>query len=505
MNLPSASTTETFCPPQYRTRVLTAAILASSLGFVDGTVVSIALPAIRANLPASLVAAQWVSASYLLMLSALLMAGGALGDRFGIKPVFAGGIALFLIASLLCSFAPSAELLIAARTLQGIGAAIMVPGSLAIIAKAYPPALRGQAIGVWASFSAATAALGPLAGGLILSATGDWGWRLIFAINLPLGLVSLGLLQPVPADSPSGKARLDIAGVVLATAALGLLSLGLTGGFPGMAGENGSAPLPELRLVVGGFAILALFFWWQTKAISPTLPLGLFRDPTFAGANLATFLLYFALGAMLFFLPMTLISAWNTGPTLAALPFLPISLLVGAMSGPVGKRAGKTGPRNFMAVGSLVCASGYAFLALTAHLQWFWLALMPSMVVIGAGLGLLVSPLSIAVMTGVPGGQTGVASAVNNTVARLSGLMATTSLGVVVAMIYSSMAGENLPGFQYGQIPSGIEDAQALMLFSDASNAALAMVGWICTAASLVAAMVSWLTLGERSTAVPRC
>lgn len=502
MNLASANTPATFCPPQYRTRVLVAAILASSLGFIDGTVVAIAMPGIRADLSASLVAAQWVSAAYLLMLSALLMAGGALGDRYGLKPVFAAGISLFLIASLFCAAAPNAGFLIAARAFQGFGAAIMVPGSLAIIAKAYPADERGRAIGIWASASASTAAFGPLAGGLILGATGDWGWRLIFAINLPLGMLSLFLLFPIPTDAPLSHARLDFAGILLATVGLGVMSFGLTGGFAGMDGAQGNMPWPDGLLTGIGIAILAVFLWWQTMASAPMLPLALFSDRAFAGANLATFLLYFALGAMLFFLPMVLISAWQTGPAMAALPFLPISLLVGAMSGPVGRLAGKRGPRSFMAIGSALCAVGYVLMALTMHLQWFWLALIPSMAVTGVGLGLLVSPLSIAVMTGVPGGQTGVASAVNNTVARLSGLVATAALGAVVALAFSLTAGDLLPGLQFGQIPASGTDPTDWALFSAASNAALSAVCWICALASLAAALVSWWTLeGTRRSA----
>lgn len=399
--LPSSSQTGSFCPADKRSLLLVAAILASSLGFIDGTVVSIALPAIRADLSASLAAAQWVSSAYLLMLSALLMAGGALGDRFGLRNVFGAGIFLFLAASMVCAIAPNSAFLIGARALQGLAAAIMVPGSLAIIAKAFPPGERGRAIGIWAAASAATSALGPLGGGLLLAATGDWGWRLIFAINLPLGLLALGFLAQVPADAPAGNRRFDMAGVVLATLGLGIMALGLTGGRALFGVDSGEIAGADWAITVSGVAVVGLFIVWEARTAAPMMPLQLFADAGFSGANLATFLLYFALAAVLFYLPMTLITAWQAGTLKAALVFLPIAILVGAMSGPVGRVAGKNGPRWFMAGGSLVCAIAYAFMAATMAMQQFWLALLPSMTLMGFGMGLLVSPLSVAVMTSV--------------------------------------------------------------------------------------------------------
>ncbi len=494
------NTDDTFCPPQKRSYVLVAAILASSLGFIDGTVISIAVPAIRADLSASLTGVQWVSSAYLLMVSSLVMAGGALGDRFGLRNIFAAGIVLFLVASVLCALAPDAGFLVAARALQGLGAAIMIPGSLAIIAKAYPPSERGRAIGIWAAASAITSALGPIGGGAILSATGDWGWRLIFAINLPLGSIALAVLFRAPADEPEGRRRLDPGGIVLATLALGTMAFGLSGGRAALAGDAaGGAPAADWPVTIGGFFLLAAFLQWERRTRQPMMPLSLFADPGFSGANLATFLLYFALSAVLFFLPMTLITAWGVSTVEAAIVFLPITVLVGLMSGPAGKASGRMGPRFFMAGGSAVCAVAYAWMAHTMNQQQFWGALFPAMTLMGLGMGLLVSPLSAAVMTRVPDSQTGVASAINNTVARMSGLFAVASLGGVISLAFVHSAGL-ATGTTFGQVPAAGADPAIVAAWRTASNFAFSAVAWIAAAMCAAAAVVSWISL-EHATA----
>lgn len=492
-----AGTSETFCPPHLRRRVLIAAILASSLGFIDSTVVPIAIPAIRADIGASLTQTQWISSSYLLMVASLVMAGGALGDRYGLRNIFGAGIVMFLAASLLCAAAPDPAFLIVARALQGLSAAIMIPGSLAIIAKAYPPEERGRAIGIWAAASAATTGLGPVGGGLIIGMTGDWGWRLIFAINLPLGLAALALLFEAPADRPEGGRRLDPAGVGLATLALGAMALGLSGGREALTAQvPGAGPAADWSMTAAGLAILLVFLWWESRARQPMMPLTLFADHAFAGANLATFLIYFALSAVMFFLPMTLITAWGTSAAQAALTFVPITVLVGVMSGPAGKASGRIGPRVFMAGGSLVCAVAYGWLALSMDQRQFWGALMPAMTLMGMGMGLLVSPLSAAVMTAVPDSQTGMASAINNTVARLSGLFAIASLGGVISAVFASYAGAD-PLLGFGQIPHAAATAEAVADWQTASNAAFAAIAWIAAAMCAVATVVSWISLDE--------
>lgn len=481
-----------FCPPGRRRDVLFAAILASSMGFIDGSIVAIATPAMRADLGASLTAIQWVSSAYLLFLSAFVLTGGALGDRFGLRNVFAAGIAAFVAASGLCAWAGDPETLIGARALQGLAAAVMVPGSLAIIAKAYPPADRAGAIGLWAAASAATAALGPLIGGAAIAFLGDAGWRLVFALNLPFGAAALWLLLRAPADRADPDKALDIAGAAIATAALGLIAFGLTGGFV-PADPRGAAPPPDLVVTGVGVVLLGGFVLREAVARQPMLPLGLFAAGGFAGANLATLLLYFALSGSLFFLPMTLVTAWGVGEAQAALVFAPISVIVGVMSGPVGRQAGPTGPRPWLVAGSLVCAAGYAAMAATMPLMAFWTALTPAMAVVGLGMGLLVSPLSTAVMTGVGETQTGVASAVNNTVARMASLLAVASLGGLVSAVFDAWAGA--PGLAFGEAPGPGVAADIAARWIAASNAAYGAVAWICAGLCLAAAAVSRLMI----------
>lgn len=330
-----------FCPPERRVYLLIAAILASSMGFIDGSVISIATPAIRADLGATLADAQWVSNGYLLLLSSVLLIGGAAGDRFGVRNIFALGIALFVVASLVSAFAPTPLLLIIARVIQGLGAAMMVPGSLAIIAKAYPKAERGGAIGIWAAASSLTTILGPVIGGLVLTGLGNWSWRLVFAVNLPLGGIALLLLfLRVPADTPEPGRRLDIVGGIIVTLGLLLVALAFTGD-----GSVEPGPRPILYFA-GGVALLALFIFWESRTRSPMLPLGLFVQKAFSGAQGLTFALYFALAAITFYLPMTLITGWGVNPAEVALTLLPLGIALTILSPFSGKFADRVGGKS---------------------------------------------------------------------------------------------------------------------------------------------------------------
>ena len=305
-------TYQPFCPRKRRRYVLCSAILASSMGFIDGSVVSIAIPAIRSDLGATLSQALWISNAYMLFLSSLILIGGAVGDSFGLRRVFIIGIALFVLSSIACAVAPDPQTLILARGVQGMGAAIMVPGSLAIIAKAYPADERGRAIGIWAAASAFTTTIGPILGGLLLSAAGDAGWRMIFAINLPVGCAALFMLwRLVPPDAAEGGRRIDLPGGALVTLALFLFAYGMTG-----SGGEGSIPeAGQLLLFIGaGIVVLAVFILVEARIASPMVPLRLFTVVAFSGANILTFFLYFGLSAVLFYLPMTLINGWGRKP-----------------------------------------------------------------------------------------------------------------------------------------------------------------------------------------------
>ncbi|SIT53196.1 MFS transporter [Mesorhizobium prunaredense] len=487
---------DTFCPQSRRSFVLIAAILASALGFIDGSILAIATPAIRVDLGASFAEAQWISNAYALTLSALILVGGAAGDRFGLRHAFVAGIALFIAASLACAVAPNPPMLIAFRAIQGIGAAIMVPGSLAIIAKAYPKKERGRAIGIWAAASALTTALGPVLGGVVLSAFGDGIWRLIFAVNLPLGLVSIYLLlAKVPADAPTEKRSLDLGGASLATLAFGALAYGLTSmSAEGEGQMSGSS-------IAAGAVLLIVFIVFERRQSEPMIDLSLFRVGAFAGANVATFFLYFALSANLFYLPMLLIAGWGLSAAEVGFIFLPLSVLIALLSGPVGQWSDRIGPRFPIASGSLVVAVAFAGLALLAYagIHSFWWGVFPLMALMGLGMALVVSPLSTAVMTAVEDKDTGAASGINNAVSRIGGLIAVAAMGSLAAWVYAaalnSGAASGIPGF--GE-PAGLApDLDAARLA--ASDAAFAAVALVTALLCLLSAIVAWTTVsGER-------
>ncbi|TIP24451.1 MAG: MFS transporter [Mesorhizobium sp.] len=489
---------DTFCPQWRRRFVLIAAILASALGFIDGSILAIATPAIRVDLGASFAEAQWISNGYALTLSALILVGGAAGDRFGLRHAFVAGIALFIAASLACAVAPNPPMLIAFRAIQGIGAAIMVPGSLAIIAKAYPKKERGRAIGIWAAASALTTALGPALGGVVLSAFGDGIWRVIFAVNLPLGLVSIYLLlAKVPADAPTEKRSLDLGGAALATLAFGALAYGLTS----MSAEGeGQMSGPS---IAAGAVLLIVFIVFERRQREPMIDLSLFRVGAFTGANVATFFLYFALSANLFYLPMLLIAGWGLSAAEVGFIFLPLSVLIALLSGPVGQWSDRIGPRFPIASGSLVVAVAFAGLALLAcaGIHSFWWGVFPLMALMGLGMALVVSPLSTAVMTAVEDKDTGAASGINNAVSRIGGLIAVAAMGSLVAWVYAaalnSGAASGIPGF--GEpAPAGLApDLDAARLA--ASDAAFAAVALVTALLCLLSAIVAWTTVsGER-------
>lgn len=485
--------------PQSRRFVLIAAILASSMGFIDGSVISIAIPAIRANLGATLADAQWISNGYLLFLSALILLGGAAGDRFGLRTTFGLGITVFVLASIVCALAPTPLVLVVARAVQGAGAAFMVPGSLAIIAKAYPREERGRAIGIWAAASSLTTIAGPIIGGFMLTALGEWSWRLVFAINLPLGAIALALLWfKVKPDQPAAGRRLDVVGAVLATLALLLLAYGLTG--------DGSESTPGLLHMAGfvgaGLVLGAVFLVWEARSADPMLPLRLFSIRAFSGANALTFALYFALGGTMFFLPMTMIGGWGVTPANVSLALLPMGVLLTALSSFSGKWADVVGPAPLIALGSLIVAGAFALLGATAPLHNVWFAVMPAIGLLGLGMGLVVSPLSTAVMTSVGDSDTGVASGVNNAVARVAGLMAVALLGLVVASVFERALGgmAELPIF-FGLPADGLNTEEEAARLG-ATDAAFAAIAYVTAVLSLISAAIAWLTLERKRPAV---
>lgn len=488
---PATNGNHVFCPPEARRYVLVSAILASSMGFIDGSVVSLAMPIIREDLGASLVDAQWISNGYMLFLSALVLLGGAAGDVFGVRNIFAAGIVLFMVTSAACALAVDADMLIVMRAAQGVGAALMVPGSLALIAKSYPNATRGRAIGQWAAFSSLTTAMGPFVGGMVLSFGAEWMWRLIFAINVPIGLIALAMLfSKVPQDRPSSRRRLDVVGAVLATVGLGLMAWGLTA--LGLPAEEQS--LPSWLWIVVGAAIFVAFVLWEKRARSPMVKLELFRSRAFTGANLYTLVLFFAFNAILFFLPMTIISGWGAREWEASLLFVPLSLFIAALSSYSGRLADAIGPRLPLTIGAVLVGISYAGLALTMPLMMLWQVTFPILLLKGLGMAIVVSPISAAVMRATPDEDTGLASGINNALARAAGLMAVAALGAVAGIVFARVSGTAVAGVEFGALLAAPLDPAAEVLRVQATNSAFEAIAWVAAAMCWIAALVAWFT-----------
>ncbi len=481
---PADTAFQAYCPQRRRRLVLIAAILASAMGFIDGTVVSIAIPAIRSSLGASLTEAQWINNAYMLALSALILVGGAAGDKYGLRRLFSVGIALFVLASIACAVAPGPQFLIGARALQGIGAAIMVPGSLAIISKTYPQEERARAIGIWAASSALTTAIGPVLGGALLSTGQDEIWRLIFAINLPVGAIALYmLLARVPDDAPVSDVSLDRHGAVLATLSLGLIAWALTG----PEGEEGLAGAGHILLYgLPGALLFVVFLLWEQRADHPMMPLRLFAIGEFSAANAVTFLLYFSLSAVFFYLPMALITGWDLPEVQVSVLYLPITVAIAAGSNLMGRLINRTGPAPLIGGGCALVAVAYASLAFGFDWQNFWGHLLPSMCLMGIGMMMVVTPLSASVMGSAPSEDAGAASGINNAVSRVAGLVAVAAMGGVAAATYHYAGGP--AGF--GQ-PFEADTS----LHQEATDRAFATVAWITAALCAVASVLAFVYL----------
>ena len=411
---------------QHPNLVLTTTILASSLAFVDGSVVNVALPAIAQNLKADAGSLQWVINAYLLPLSALLLLGGAMGDHFGRRRLLMIGTAIFALASLGCALAPSLAWLLAGRLVQGCGAAILLPNSLAILGQSFSGTSRGRAIGIWAATGAAMGAIGPVIGGWLI----DLGsWRAIFLLNLPLACGALFLAGGfVPRDEHRGGVPLDTLGAMLATIGLAALTWALTVGSGG-----GWTPTALAGAAIAVGFLLAFLQVERSRGDHAMMPLGLFGSAGFVGLTLFTLLLYGALGELFVLIPYLLIKEAGYSGTAAGAALLPLPLLLAASSPFAGALAARIGARLPLTIGPLVVAAGFLLAFRIQPEADYWSTVLPMISVIGLGMSAAVAPLTTAVLTSVDRKHTGSASGLNSAVARTGGLVATALLGSVLA------------------------------------------------------------------------
>jgi EmrB/QacA subfamily drug resistance transporter len=414
---------------QQKRWVLVVTILASTIANIDRSVVNVALPALEKDLAASVEVIQWLVNAYTLCLSALLLVGGAAADSYGRRKIFISGLAIFAAASLWCGFSPDVAQLIAARAAQGLGAALLIPCSLALIGATFDESERGKAIGTWAAFSAIASAIGPLLGGWIVD---HFTWRWIFLINPPIALFAIWIASAHVPESvdPQARGMLDWRGALLALLGLGAVCFGLMA-----APDFGWSDTKVVAAIVGGLLLLAAFLYVERNSAAPMLPLDLFRSRAFSAVNLLTLLLYAALGGTLFFMPFAIIQVHGYSAELAGAVFLPLTIVMALLSRWSGGLLDRFGARLPLVVGPTIAALGFALLAWSVGGESYW-PFLGSATILGLGMAISVAPLTTVVLNAVPAHQTGTASAINNADASLANLLAVAIFGMLALGFY---------------------------------------------------------------------
>jgi EmrB/QacA subfamily drug resistance transporter len=493
------------CAAKARKWILAATILGSSMAFIDSTVVNVALPALQQSFHATVVDVQWVVESYGLLLGALILVGGAFGDLFGRRLIFLLGVGIFAAASAGCGIASGIHQLILARSIQGIGAALLVPGSLAIISASFDEKSRGQAIGTWSGFTAITTALGPVLGGWLIQ-HGSWRW--VFFINVPIAVaVAIISLWHIPENRRAGRSEIDWLGALVVTAGLGALVYGFIGS------ENLSWGNPRVAAsLFAGCGLLAAFLLVEAKVRSPMVPLMLFQSSTFTGANLLTLLLYGAIGIFFFLLPLDLIQVQHYSPTATGAAVLPLILLIFLLSRWSGGLVARYGPRLPLIVGPVVAGSGFAMFAFPSIGGSYWTSFFPGVVVLGLGMAITVAPLTTVVMNAVGQDRVGAASGINNAVARVAGVLAIAVLGIVMVKSFGSELNHSLArillpvdvlrSLQANEIqlaglraPAGLDPGTQAAVTRSIALAyvfGFRIVMWICAGLSVASSWVAW-------------